>query len=123
MGIKEVTAEPEVKDGKEGYKVVYEDGYTSWSPKDAFEKAYRENGKLSFSHALDAIKEGYADIFRSGWNGTDMYITLIKAGNATHRGFPMQDCLALKNNRSEMQPGWVPSQGDLLAEDWTVRRR
>ena len=24
-----------------GYKVVYEDGYTSWSPKDVFEKAYR----------------------------------------------------------------------------------
>lgn len=27
---------------KEGYKVVYEDGYTSWSPKEVFEKAYRE---------------------------------------------------------------------------------
>ena len=26
----------------EGYKVVYEDGYTSWSPKDVFEKAYRK---------------------------------------------------------------------------------
>ncbi len=25
-----------------GYKVVYEDGYTSWSPKDVFEKAYRQ---------------------------------------------------------------------------------
>ena len=27
---------------KDGYKIVYEDGYTSWSPKDVFEKAYRE---------------------------------------------------------------------------------
>lgn len=27
---------------QEGYKVVYEDGYTSWSPKDVFEKAYRK---------------------------------------------------------------------------------
>ena len=27
---------------REGYKVVYEDGYTSWSPKDVFEKAYRQ---------------------------------------------------------------------------------
>lgn len=25
-----------------GYKVVYEDGYTSWSPKDVFKKAYKE---------------------------------------------------------------------------------
>ena len=41
IGVKIVKAEPEVKDGKEGYKVVYPDGYTSWSPKDVFEKAYR----------------------------------------------------------------------------------
>ena len=24
-----------------GYRVVYEDGYVSWSPKDTFERAYR----------------------------------------------------------------------------------
>ncbi len=27
---------------RDGYKVIYEDGYISWSPKDVFEKAYRE---------------------------------------------------------------------------------
>lgn len=27
---------------KEGYRVVYPDGYVSWSPKDVFENAYRE---------------------------------------------------------------------------------
>ena len=26
---------------RDGYKVVYEDGYTSWSPKDTFEKSYK----------------------------------------------------------------------------------
>ncbi len=26
----------------EGYKVVYEDGYVSWSPKEVFERCYRE---------------------------------------------------------------------------------
>ena len=25
-----------------GYRVIYEDGYTSWSPKDVFERCYRE---------------------------------------------------------------------------------
>jgi hypothetical protein len=25
-----------------GYKVVYEDGYVSWSPKDVFERSYRQ---------------------------------------------------------------------------------
>lgn len=27
---------------RDGYKVVYEDGYVSWSPKETFERAYRE---------------------------------------------------------------------------------
>ncbi len=27
---------------REGYKVVYEDGYISWSPKEVFERCYRE---------------------------------------------------------------------------------
>lgn len=57
IGTKEVSATPAwqidgtiyPKDGvvprsmnrKDGYKVVYEDGYESWSPKDVFEKAYK----------------------------------------------------------------------------------
>lgn len=33
---------PENEDPNDpGYKVVYEDGYVSWSPKDTFEKTYR----------------------------------------------------------------------------------
>lgn len=34
----EVTIEESTQ---EGYKVEYEDGYTSWSPKEVFEKAYK----------------------------------------------------------------------------------
>ena len=57
IGTKQVSATPAwridgkvyPKDGKvprsmnreDGYKVVYEDGYESWSPKDVFEKAYK----------------------------------------------------------------------------------
>jgi hypothetical protein len=26
----------------EGYAVIYEDGYTSWSPKEVFERCYRK---------------------------------------------------------------------------------
>ena len=32
---------PRVMNREDGYKVVYEDGYESWSPKDVFEKAYK----------------------------------------------------------------------------------
>lgn len=42
IGTKIVQAEPEEKDGNPGYKVVYEDGYLSWSPRETFERCYRE---------------------------------------------------------------------------------
>ena len=29
------------KEDEDGYEVMYEDGYRSWSPKDVFKKAYR----------------------------------------------------------------------------------
>ena len=40
IGTKMIQAEPATRDGKDGYKVVYADGYESWSPKDVFEEAY-----------------------------------------------------------------------------------
>lgn len=41
IGVKIVKAELQTKDGVSGYKVVYPDGYVSWSPAEAFENAYR----------------------------------------------------------------------------------
>ena len=40
IGTKIVQATPEQREDKEGYKVVYENDYVSWSPKEVFEKAY-----------------------------------------------------------------------------------
>lgn len=50
IGTKVVQAELQMKEFKDlggarnepGYKVVYEDGYVSWSPKNVFERCYRE---------------------------------------------------------------------------------
>jgi len=42
IGTKTIQAEPAVKDGREGYRVIYPDGYESWSPKEVFEEAYHE---------------------------------------------------------------------------------
>ncbi|MCP3679838.1 MAG: hypothetical protein GY782_06025 [Gammaproteobacteria bacterium] len=41
IGTKIVRAVKEEKEGVMGYKVTYEDGYVSWSPKDTFERSYR----------------------------------------------------------------------------------
>lgn len=40
IGIKMIDAIEAVKNGQEGYSVIYPDGYTSWSPKDVFEASY-----------------------------------------------------------------------------------
>lgn len=40
---------------REGYKVVYEDGYTSWSPKDIFEKAYKR--EIDILELIPEVKE------------------------------------------------------------------
>lgn len=39
---------PQNQENRSGYRVVYPDGYVSWSPKEVFEKAYRliEPGEL-----------------------------------------------------------------------------
>ena len=42
----------------DGYKVVYEDGYTSWSPKDVFEKAYKEIGDFKQAKQIDVFHNG-----------------------------------------------------------------
>lgn len=42
VGTKIVEAEPQEKNGLQGYKVTYKDGYVSWSPKEAFDDAYKK---------------------------------------------------------------------------------
>ena len=74
---------------------------------------------FSFGEALRKLKNKER-VARRGWNGTDMWLCLIPHTNNSWKGFPMQDCIGLKNNHDEMQPGWVPTQADMLAMDWYV---
>lgn len=61
-------------------------------------------------------------VARSGWNGKGMWLVLINPGNAMHvsdaGGFDMQPCIGMKTATGQMQPGWLASQADLLANDW-----
>ena len=57
IGTKIVSAEPrEGTDGREGYKVVYADGYASWSPKDVFDDAYVALDDIPNTLTRDAIE-------------------------------------------------------------------
>lgn len=83
MGFKLIKAEPMEKDGKAGYKVVYKDGYESWSPADVFEKAYMEvtgndalKSKVSISQQMvdDFIKG--VEVQTIGEKTTLVHVTL-----------------------------------------------
>ena len=118
------------------YLVEYEGGYTSVSPKDAFESGYSvidsdstavmvtaENPEaLSFSTAVHLLKHGYK-VARQGWNGKGMWLHMIpKSHWETTRGLELLDGLpwiGMKTADDKFVP-WLASQTDVLAHDWVV---
>lgn len=112
---------------EEGYRIRYPDGYVSWSPKVVFEEAYRPTTGMSFGLAIEAAKKGHR-ISRAGWNGKGQYVE-IAAGisyvgpdgeivNAEHDAIGNR-ALAFVGT-SGVQMGWLASQADMLADDWTI---
>lgn len=82
---------------------------------------------MTFGKALGYCKEGLR-IKREGWNGKDQYVelaTCISYKNADgeiinvgHKDIGNK-ALAFVGTRG-VQLGWLASQADMLAEDWTV---
>lgn len=113
---------------EDGYKVVYPDGYESWSPKDVFEAAYRETSGMIFGLAIEAAKMG-KKIARAGWNGKNQYVELGHDFSYTAPGDipvrPVQhldigsQALVFVGTRGR-QVGWLASQADMLADDWMI---
>lgn len=128
----------------EGYLVEYLDGgkpntdrfdgYVSWSPKDVFDNAYRPVSGLSFGLAIEALKLGKR-VARAGWNGKGMSLILVPGTKALYprEGTPYADIkvspsgvvdinphIDMKTATGEMQPGWLASQTDMLANDWSI---
>lgn len=74
---------------------------------------------MNFGQAIEALKDGNK-VSRAGWNGKCMWLCYIHPGNAMLHGFDMQPCIGMKTADSKMQPGWLASQADMLAEDWDI---
>ena len=142
---------PENENGNdEGYLVEYLDGgkpnhaahsgYISWSPKEQFDKAYRELNGLDFGEAIRALKAGKR-VTREGWNGKGMWLSLSgvaniakpvkaehfwSAHNAAYAASQPEGvakvlpCITMKTATGEILMGWLASQSDMLAEDWMV---
>ena len=115
IGTKVVHAQPQVREGVEGYAVKYEDGYMSWSPADTFEKAYRAADGLTFGLAIEALKKG-ARVSRAGWNGKGMWLGLQTPDAHSKMSLPY---IFMKTADNKMVP-WLASQTDVLAEDWVI---
>jgi hypothetical protein len=133
LGVKLVQAEPFEKEDSEGflisgYKIVYENGYESWSPKDVFEEAYRLITDMTFGLAVEAMKQGFR-ASRRGWNGKDMFVYYVPANNykattdiaKTEFGesVPYGAYIAMKTAQGNVVP-WLASQTDMLSEDWFI---
>lgn len=88
---------------------------------------------LTFGEALEALKEGKR-VAREGWNGANMWVALmqclyLEADKVNERtkyfigdNTPL-DCqayLVIWTVQGKWQPGWLPSQADLLSDDWFV---
>ena len=111
----------------DGYKVTYEDGYESWSPKDVFEKAYRPIDGMTFGLAVEALKKGHR-VARKGWNDKNMFLFLspkefnrrIEDVTSRWSDYKVDDFIVLATAQKTFQPGWTASQTDILAEDWVI---
>lgn len=95
-----------------GYKVIYDDGYISWCPKEIFESRYRTIFDMAYPMALHMAMLGFG-IARNGWNGKGMYVVYIP-GTVT-----LNPHLEIKNVDGTFST-WVPSINDNLADDWIL---
>ncbi|QLY65797.1 MULTISPECIES: DUF2829 domain-containing protein [Enterobacter cloacae complex] len=117
----------------EGYLVEYLDGgkpntdrfdgYVSWSPKDVFDKAYRPVSGLSFGLAVEALKLGKR-VTRVGWNGKGLWLELVQQSPSVDLPYirliyPVPGNGAMPYPNGARVP-WVPSQTDVLADDWQI---
>ena len=109
-----------------GYKVRYEDGYESWSPKEVFDAAYRRIDNMTFGLALEALKLG-KKVCRAGWNGKGMFLLYVpsekygiisKIGLGIDKG-NLLPWIGMKTADDKFVP-WLASQTDMLSEDWQV---
>lgn len=122
IGTKIVQAEPQCRsDGLAGYRVVYEDGYTSWSPASVFQEAYRLTSGMPFGLAIEAMRKG-KKVQRAGWNGKGLWLELQVPD--AHSKMTLPYIFINYPHDAQNTPGarvpWLASQTDMLADDWRI---
>lgn len=124
---------------RDGYKVVYDDGYVSWCPKARFDEVSRPVDGMTFGMAIEAMKRG-KKVARRGWNGKGMFLWLKPAANIKAEWCKDEMLKGLveanggeiiglgticmythdATGRKAILTGWLASQSDMLYEDWVI---
>ena len=138
---------PAGEDGlDDGYLIEYEPdgkpnvpgraGYVTWTPKGAFDAAYRPCKAMTFGLAVEALKRG-CRVARAGWNGAGQWVALGTGADhlaasqfwneharahaeQSGGGATVLPYFILKTAQGAILMGWSPSQSDALAEDWQI---
>lgn len=78
------------------------------------------SGNMGFEEALYHLKNGLK-LFRSGWNGKNLYVRLVKSTFVTYNDSPLLniDPIFIIEGGEKIK-SWVPSIGDLLTDDWGI---
>jgi hypothetical protein len=85
---------------------------------------------MNFGQAIEAMKEG-KKVQRAGWNGKGMWLILVPGSPSIKpvAGTPYSNAglteptninahIDMYTAQGDMQPGWLASQADMLADDW-----
>jgi hypothetical protein len=81
--------------------------------------------KFDFGEAIRKLKAGRI-VAREGWNGKGMHIYIedgykvnVKGGIFKGSERHYEPTVVMFTAQGRHQPGWLASQADMLAEDWT----
>lgn len=95
---------------------------------------------MNFGEAIQTLKAG-KKVARNGWNGKGMWVVMMPSlylppyntqdtmrkvndRTAKHIGedkpLDSQPYIAMWTAQGKWQPGWLPSQADIFAEDWEI---
>lgn len=91
---------------------------------------------MKFGDAIAAMTQFKSKVTRRAWKNQDKFVILIRGSeefaypNSSYCDADIVSpegrvrilpCYAIKTATGEMQPGWTPTQEDMVAEDWEIK--